>query len=171
MADCEFASEWWYCNRRYFRAQLNFVYFILLAESTKVSSIRKSWTHKIVCGTVLAVRKFNAYESSRTFECETFLRVRKFLRLQYLILNDNTVEFCSQASPSISPWLCQRLFSVRVYARPQAYTWIWIPYGTIGWFLFGHFVVFVIEIGPLFAHFHILVVSLTRVSSSICYVL
>ena len=65
-----------YCHRRNFHARLNFVYFILLAESTKLSSIRKPCTHASVCDTALAVRIFVAYESSRTLEYGIFTRMK-----------------------------------------------------------------------------------------------
>ena len=65
-----------YCNRRNFRMRFNFVYFVLLAESTKISSIRKRCTYTSVCETALAVRKFIAYESSRTPEYEFFTRTK-----------------------------------------------------------------------------------------------
>ena len=53
-----------YCNRRNFRTRLNFVLFVLLAESTKFSSIRKPCTYNIVCAAVLAAQKFITYEGS-----------------------------------------------------------------------------------------------------------
>ena len=65
-----------YCNRRNFRTRFNFVYFVLLAESTKFSSILKQRTHTSVCDTALAVRKLIAYESSRTLEYEIFTRTK-----------------------------------------------------------------------------------------------
>ena len=65
-----------YCNRRNFRTRFNFVYFVLLAESTTFSSIRKLCTHTSVCDIVVAVRKFIAYESSRAQEYEIFTRTK-----------------------------------------------------------------------------------------------
>ena len=65
-----------YCNRRKFRTQFNFVYFVLLAGSTKFSSIWKLCTHTSVCDITLAVRKFIAYESSRALEYEIFTRTK-----------------------------------------------------------------------------------------------
>ena len=65
-----------YCNRRNFRMRFNFVYFVLLAESTKFSSIRKPCPYTNVCDTAVAVRKLIAYESSRTLEYEIFTRTK-----------------------------------------------------------------------------------------------
>ena len=63
-----------YCNRRNFRTRFNFV---LSAESTKFSSsIRKPCTYNSVCNTVLAVRKFIAYKSSKTLEYEIFTHMK-----------------------------------------------------------------------------------------------
>ena len=53
---------------------LNFVYFVLLAESTKFSSIRKPYTYTSVSDTTVAVRKFLAYESWQALEYEIFSR-------------------------------------------------------------------------------------------------
>ena len=61
-----------YCNRTNFRTRFNFVYFVLLAESTKFSSIRKPYTYTSVSDTALAVRKFLAYENQQTLEYEIF---------------------------------------------------------------------------------------------------
>ena len=63
-----------YCNRRNFRTRFNFVHFVLLAVSTKISSTRKLCACTGVCDTALEVRKFIAYESSRTLEHEIFTR-------------------------------------------------------------------------------------------------
>ena len=60
-----------YCNRTNFRTRFNFVYFVLLAESTKFSGIRKPYTYACVSDTTFAVRKltnarvrnFYAYEN------------------------------------------------------------------------------------------------------------
>ena len=68
----------YYCNRRNFRTRFNFVYFVLLAESTKFSSIRKLCTHTSVYDIALAVRKFIAYESSRALEYEIFNAYENF---------------------------------------------------------------------------------------------
>ena len=65
-----------YCNRRNFSTRFNFVYFVLLAESTKISSIRKPCTYTSVCDTAFKVRKFIAYENSRTLEYEIFTRTK-----------------------------------------------------------------------------------------------
>ena len=65
-----------YCNRTNFRTQFNFVYFVLLAESTKFSSIRKRYTYTSVSDTTIAVRKFLAYESWQTLEYEIFTRTK-----------------------------------------------------------------------------------------------
>ena len=65
-----------YCNRRNFSTRFNFVYFVLLAESTKISSIRKPCTYTSVCDTGFKVRKFIAYENSRTLEYEIFTRTK-----------------------------------------------------------------------------------------------
>ena len=62
----------WYCNRRNFRTRFNFVYFVLLAESTKFSSIWKPCTYTSAWDTTVAVRKFVAYESWGTLEYEIF---------------------------------------------------------------------------------------------------
>ena len=61
-----------YCDRTNFRTRFNFVYFVLLAESTKYSSIRKPYTYTSVSDTTVAVRKFLAYESRQTLEYEIF---------------------------------------------------------------------------------------------------
>ena len=65
-----------YCIRRNFRAQFNFVYFVLLAERTKFCSIRIPCTYTRVCSPALAVWKFIAYESLRTLEYEIFTRMK-----------------------------------------------------------------------------------------------
>ena len=65
-----------YCNRRNFCTRFNFVYFVLLAESTKISSIRKPCTYTSVCDTAFKVRKFIAYENSPTLEYEIFTRTK-----------------------------------------------------------------------------------------------
>ena len=65
-----------YCNHRNFRTRFNFVLFVLSAESTKFSSIRKPCTYNSVCDTVLAVRKCIANESSQTLEYEIFTRTK-----------------------------------------------------------------------------------------------
>ena len=65
-----------YCNRRNFCTRFNFVFFVLLAESTKFYSIRKTYTYTSVCDTTLAVRKFVAYESPLTLEYEIFTRTK-----------------------------------------------------------------------------------------------
>ena len=65
-----------YCNRTKFRTRFNFVYFILLAGSTKFSSIRKPYTYTSVSDTTVAVRKFLAYESWQTLEYEIFTRTK-----------------------------------------------------------------------------------------------
>ena len=65
-----------YCKHRNFRTRFNFVYFVLLAESTKFSSIRKPCTYTSVRDTVLAVRKFIAYKSSRTLGFEIFTQTK-----------------------------------------------------------------------------------------------
>ena len=67
-----------YCNRRNFSTRFNFVHFVLLAKSTKISSIRKPCTYTSVCDTALKVRKFIAYESSRTLEYEIFYAYENF---------------------------------------------------------------------------------------------
>ena len=59
----------------------NFVYFILLAESTKISSIQKLYTHTNVCDTALEVWKFMAYKSSQTLEYEMFYAYENFCDL------------------------------------------------------------------------------------------
>ena len=64
---------WTNCYRRNFRMQFNFVFFALLAESTKFSStLKPRIIYQCVCDTALAVRKFIPYESSRTLEYEIF---------------------------------------------------------------------------------------------------
>ena len=65
-----------YCNRTNFRTRFNFVYFVLLAESTKFSSVRKPYTYTSVSDTTVAVRKFLAYESRQTLEYEFFSRTK-----------------------------------------------------------------------------------------------
>ena len=65
---CDGSHILYYCNRTNFRTQFNFVYFILLAESTKFSSIRKPYTYTSVSDTTVAVQKFIAYESHQTLE-------------------------------------------------------------------------------------------------------
>ena len=63
-----------YCKRRNFRTQFSFVYFVLRAESMKISSIRKPCTYTNVCDTALTVRKFIAYESSQSLKYDVFTR-------------------------------------------------------------------------------------------------
>ena len=65
-----------YCNRTNFHTRFNFVYFVLLAESTKFSSVRKPYMYTSVSATTIAVRKFLAYESRQTLEYEIFLRTK-----------------------------------------------------------------------------------------------
>ena len=65
-----------YCNRTNFRMRFNFVYFVLFAESTKFSSIRKPYTYACVSDTTVAVRKFLACESWQTLEYEIFTRTK-----------------------------------------------------------------------------------------------
>ena len=65
-----------YFIRRNCRTRFNFVYFVLLAESTKFSSIWKLCTHTSVCDIAVAVRKFIAYESSGALEYEIFTRTK-----------------------------------------------------------------------------------------------
>ena len=65
-----------YSNRTNFRTRFNFVYFVLLAESTKFSSIRKPYTYACVSDTKVAVWKFLAYESWQTLEYEIFTRTK-----------------------------------------------------------------------------------------------
>ena len=65
-----------YCNRTNFSTRFNFVYFVLLAESTKFSSVRKPYTNTSVSDTTVAVRKFLAYGSRQTLEYEFFLRTK-----------------------------------------------------------------------------------------------
>ena len=67
-----------YCNCRNFRMRVNFVYFILLAESTKISSIQKPCSYTKICDTALEVRKFIACESLQTLECEIFTHMKIF---------------------------------------------------------------------------------------------
>ena len=67
-----------YCNRTNFRTRFNFVYFVLLAESTKFSSIRKPYTYTSVSDTTVAVRKFLVYESWQTLEYEIFTPTKVF---------------------------------------------------------------------------------------------
>ena len=80
---CQFpvGSFVWFCwvkiigyyNRTNFRTWFNFV---LLAESTKFSSIRKPYTYTSVSDSAFAVRKFLAYESRQTQEYEIFARTK-----------------------------------------------------------------------------------------------
>ena len=65
-----------YCNRTIFRTRFNFVYFVLLAGSTKFSSIWKPYMYTSVSDTTVAVRKFLAYESWQTLEYESFTRTK-----------------------------------------------------------------------------------------------
>ena len=61
-----------YCNRTKFCTWFNFVYFILLAGSTKFSSIRKPYTYTSVSDTTVAIRKFLVYENWQMLEYEIF---------------------------------------------------------------------------------------------------
>ena len=63
-----------YCNRRNFHTRFNFILFVLSAESTKFSSIRKPCTYDSACDTILAVRKFIPHENSRRLEYKIFTR-------------------------------------------------------------------------------------------------
>ena len=58
------------------KASFNFVYFVLLAESTEFSSIRKPYTYTSVSNTTVAVRKFLAYENQQTLEYKIFTRTK-----------------------------------------------------------------------------------------------
>ena len=71
-----FSTAILYCNRTNFRTRFNFVYFVLLAESTKFSSKRKPYPYACVSDTTVAVRKFLAYESWQTLEYEIFTRTK-----------------------------------------------------------------------------------------------
>ena len=51
----------------------DFLFFVLLAESTKFCSIRKPYTFTSVCYAALAVQKFIANESPLTAEYEIFM--------------------------------------------------------------------------------------------------
>ena len=76
LKNCLSSQSYAYCNRTKFRTRFNFVYFVLLAESTKFSSIRKPYTYTSVSDTTVAVRKFLAYESWQTLEYEIFTRTK-----------------------------------------------------------------------------------------------
>ena len=84
-----------YCNRRNFRTRFNFVLFVLSAESTKFSCTRKPCTYNSVCDTVLAVRKFIAYESLRTLEYEIFTRT-KFSAITVMLSGNTREGHCCQ---------------------------------------------------------------------------
>ena len=66
--------------------------FVLSVESTKFGSIRKPCTYNSVCDTVLAVRKFIAYESSRALEYEIFTRTKISAITVYRRLHECTKE-------------------------------------------------------------------------------
>ena len=66
------------CNRRKFYTRFNFVFFGILAKSTKFSSIRKLCTCTSVSDTALTARKLLAYEHLRTQEFEISTRTKIF---------------------------------------------------------------------------------------------
>ena len=61
-----------YCNRRNFRTRFHFVFFILLAESTKFCRIHKPYTCTGEFDTALEERKFIAHGRPQTLEYEIF---------------------------------------------------------------------------------------------------
>ena len=65
-----------YCNSTNFRTPFSLVYFVLLAESTKFSSIRKPYTYTSASDTIVAVRKFLAYESRQNARVGNFSRTK-----------------------------------------------------------------------------------------------
>ena len=97
-----------YCNRRNFRTRFNFV---LLAESTKCSSIRKPCKYNSVCDTALAVRNFYAYESSRTPEFKIFTRTK--------ISAITVFYFCGWLSKAMMPGLPNASTTSSLHLLPQ----------------------------------------------------
>ena len=100
----------------YFRTRFNFVYFVLLAESAKFSSIRKPYTYTSVSDTTVAVRKFLAYESRQTLEYEIFTRMKisaitvhwtdqssSLTRNNYAYFELSLANFIASVSVSVSP--------------------------------------------------------------------
>ena len=83
-----------YCNRRNFRARFNFIYFVLLAESTKISSIQKPWTYLSVSDNAFAERKIVVYENSPTPEYEMFMHAKiSAIAVPYALINHSHGNF------------------------------------------------------------------------------
>ena len=66
-----------YCNRRKFRTRFNFIYFVLLADSTKFSSIQKLCTYQCMwhhprCTKIYSVRKFASARVRNFYAYENF---------------------------------------------------------------------------------------------------
>ena len=76
------------------RDLISYNYFIILAESTKFSSMRKPYTYTRVSDTALAARKFLAYENQQTLEYEIFT----LTKISAITVND----FCSTSSTRCS---------------------------------------------------------------------
>ena len=102
-----------YCNRRNFRTQFNFVFFVLLAESTKFCCIWKPYMYTSICDTALAVRKFIACVRN-----STNARVRIFTRTKIssitVFLNGlvEDVDLIELSPPSYIPGLGASLCEV-----------------------------------------------------------
>ena len=94
-----------YCNHTKFCTRFNFVYFVLLAGSTKFSSIRKPYTYTSVSDTTVAVRKFLAYESWQTLEYEIFTRT-KISAITVVFSNTSTTKRLRRWSFWYDKWFC-----------------------------------------------------------------
>ena len=109
-----------YCNHTNFRTWFNFVCFVLLAESTKFSSIRKPFTCTSVSDTTVAVRKFLAYESWQTLEYEIFTRTEiSAITVQCIqkFFSQTLFDFKRMVSHSISPKFSGKI--PYVLSKPQ----------------------------------------------------
>ena len=67
-----------YCNRTKFRTRFNFVYFVLLAGSTKFSSIRKPCTYTSVSDTTVAVTKISSVRKLANARVRNFYAYENF---------------------------------------------------------------------------------------------
>ena len=140
-----FWKLWVYCNRRNFHTQFNFVFFVLLAESTKFCSIRKPYTYTSVCDTALAIWKFMAYDSPANarvrnfYVCENFcdysssMKMGDFLCVKLPCSTEEAVlkmEFLLQDIfiPFDLSFIVEALCSIKLQARLPSKQTVWIFY-------------------------------------------
>ena len=110
-----------YCNRTNFHTRFNFVYFVLLAESTKFSSTRKPYTYTSVSDTTVAVRKFLAHESRQTLEYEIFTRTKISAITVFSIFADRVPLFRPMWASSVQ---CRHWSRHMAKASFMPYAWV-----------------------------------------------